>query len=412
MLPQISSFRGQLAECFRSAVVYCFLLVLVPLGYFLGLKLSFELTLLLIFQQYVKILSPNIQKNGAVFYPTLFLFMLTFVTDFASDSKTYTLAELSYCLPAACFLVYFKWSELTTNEIRLYSEAYGILGVAWLSIRKTFIEIKSFAFLRGLLVTFVFCVLAALSLASTNLDNLNLSLLLKLLLCHVVIVYAANVFNEVDVWVDITDNTAARYNNDLIMSFWILRLEDPSYIHYQNRAIKHINRLLLKQKGLMHETIERNGFGQRRYWDILVKFASYRLHEMNKILNEGSDYIFRTKGIILGNKSLLQDVFIYPRKLITLLVVKWQVKLVAEELASTLPIFDSVVKAIFHSRRGIEENPLTDPYLSSQLASILESCLKIYECEYHNEPMLRTYAVYCFSLMEFLNGKDPLLTGL
>jgi hypothetical protein len=204
--------------------------------------------------------------------------MLTFVTDFASDSKTYTLAELSYCLPAACFLVYFKWSELTTNEIRLYSEvsiqvsqAYGILGVAWLSIRKTFIEIKSFAFLRGLLVTFVFCVLAALSLASTNLDNLNLSLLLKLLLCHVVIVYAANVFNEVDVWVDITDNTAARYNNDLIMSFWILRLEDPSYIHvipsltqYQNRAIKHINRLLLKQKGLMHETIERNGFGQRR----------------------------------------------------------------------------------------------------------------------------------------------------
>ena len=301
--------------------------------------------------------------------------MLTFVTDFASDSKTYTLAELSYCLPAACFLVYFKWSELTTNEIRLYSEvsiqvsqAYGILGVAWLSIRKTFIEIKSFAFLRGLLVTFVFCVLAALSLASTTLDNLNLSLLLKLLLCHVVIVYAANVFNEVDVWVDITDNTAARYNNDLIMSFWILRLEDPSYIHvipsltqYQNRAIKHINRLLLKQKGLMHETIERNGFGQRRvrywsmqYWDILVKFASYRLHEMNKILNEGSDYIFRTKGIILGNKSLLQDVFIYPRKLITLLVVKWQVKLVAEELASTLPIFDSVVKAIFHSRRGIE----------------------------------------------------------
>jgi hypothetical protein len=91
-----------------------------------------------------------------------------------------------------------------------------------------------------------------------------------------------------------------------------------------------------------------------QYWDILVKFASYRLHEMNKILNEGSDYIFRTKGIILGNKSLLQDVFIYPRKLITLLVVKWQVKLVAEELASTLPIFDSVVKAIFHSRRGIE----------------------------------------------------------
>jgi len=55
MQPQISSFRGQLAECCASAILYSLMLAVLPLFYFLGLRLSLELTILLTLILYVKI---------------------------------------------------------------------------------------------------------------------------------------------------------------------------------------------------------------------------------------------------------------------------------------------------------------------------------------------------------------------
>lgn len=64
-------------------------------------------------------MEPGFRQYVWVYYPLLLLFLLTFYTDCSSDSSIFTIGSLVYCVPAVLLLVYFKWRELTTNEVRL-----------------------------------------------------------------------------------------------------------------------------------------------------------------------------------------------------------------------------------------------------------------------------------------------------
>jgi len=80
-----------------------------------------------------------------------------------------------------------------------------------LALTKTFSDVRSYAFLKGLAITIIFSTLAAYSFAVVEFNNFRVSFLLHLLLSHIVMVYTLNVVNEVDVWSDVTDSS--RYSN-------------------------------------------------------------------------------------------------------------------------------------------------------------------------------------------------------
>lgn len=143
-------------------------------------------------------------------------------------------------------------------------QSYGILGVWKLAASKTFKDIRCFSFLRGLLISLLFSTVGAYSFGVVEFKNLHLSFPVHLLLSHLVMLYVVNLINEVDVWSDITDSHASRFSSDMLMSFWMLRLEDPKYLNEQSRALKHVNVLLRSNKGLMHNEISKNSFGQRK----------------------------------------------------------------------------------------------------------------------------------------------------
>jgi len=136
-----------------------------------------------------------------------------------------------------------------------------------------------------------------------------------------------------------------------------------------------------------------------------MQFVLYRLGQVNSAINQFREEIFKSKEVIRENKTLLQDAFVYVRKLRSVFHAEWQLKRMEEELATTLHIYDTLVKAISYSRSGIEKTPLKDPpTLASNIRSIFELTLEVFRFERSGHPILKKYAVYCLNVMEFLEG--------
>ena len=92
--------------------------------------------------------------------------------------------------------------------------------------------------------------------------------------------------------------------------------------------------------------------------------------------------------------------------------VERQVERTEEEIAGTIPVYDVLVKALSYSRSGVDKIPLEEhPTIPSRIRSIFESTLEIYRYGRSSHSLLKKYAVYCLSIMMFLEGAEQNLCG-
>lgn len=103
--------------------------------------------------------------------------------------------------------------------------------LAMVILSKTLRDVCNVNFLRGVGLSLAVGSIGAYIFTSIVDYTQYLSASLALLAAHVILVYTLNVICEVDLWMDIADEDYERTSNNLLMSFWILRLEDQNYQH-------------------------------------------------------------------------------------------------------------------------------------------------------------------------------------
>ena len=111
-------------------------------------------------------------------------------------------------------------------------------------------------------------------------------------------------------------------------------------------------------------------------WDLFLRFVDYHLNQVEAIINNCRSEIYRSKEVIREKKNILEDAFIYFRKLHNMFKADRLVERVREEIMRTIPVYDTLVKATSYSRFGIQPTPLDkSPTIPSRIRAIFESSL-------------------------------------